>query len=254
MSDKSRRRLRRLGAGVGVGAGVCGALLALGLMSVGGMRGGPSGDPSWVREIVAGLAERGYDWIAIDLDGRVATVSGAAPDVDSLKYGFEAAETALQRGDHAADVGLVVDATALEGGPAGVGAALAALGPAPEASACQDAFSATLEGRSINFEPGRADLTDDNRRLLDALAAVAIRCGAYKVEVGGHTDATGDVTTKNVLSQARADAVRAYLVGKGVAAEQLDAQGYGARNPRDAGRGPAADARNRRIEFTVSAS
>lgn len=253
MSEVSKRRMRRVAAGVGVAAGVCGALLALALMSVAGMGGAPAAK-GWVKDVTAGLAERGYDWIQIDIADSIATVSGAAPDVDSLKYGFEAAETELQRGPHAGEISLVVDATHLEGGPLGVGAALAALGAAPEPAACQDAFRATLDGRSINFAPGSADLTDDNRRLLDALSAVTLRCKAYRVEIGGHTDASGSAAANMALSEARAGAVRSYLVARGVAVEALEVRGYGAGAPIDARRGPAADARNRRIEFTVSAS
>jgi outer membrane protein OmpA-like peptidoglycan-associated protein len=254
LSEQSKKRVRRIAVGVGAGAGVTGALLALGLIAVTGMGGDRAESPGWVKEVTGGLAQRGYDWISIDLSEGIATVSGAAPDVDSLKFGFEAAETALTEGEHAADVKLVVDATALEGGPAGVGAALAGLGTSPEAADCQAAFRATLEGRSINFEPGRADLTADNRRLLDALSAVAVRCKAFKIEIGGHTDASGSANANNALSEARAMSVRDYLTARGVPAEGLSAQGYGSRMPLDPARTPAADARNRRIEFTVSAS
>lgn len=251
MSEESKRRIRRIGAGVGVGAGVCGALLALALIGLTGAPGGTA-QPGWVKDIVTGLGQRGYDWIVIDVSDRVATVSGAAPDVDSHRYGFEAAETELQRGPHAGEVSLVIDATQLEGGPEGVGAALAALGPDPEAGDCQNAFRHTLDGRTINFAPASAALTDDNKRLLDALAGVTLRCKAFRVEIGGHTDASGDPQANNALSEARADAVRAYLLARGAPEAGLDAHGYGSRVPLDTARTPAADAKNRRIEFTVA--
>jgi outer membrane protein OmpA-like peptidoglycan-associated protein len=251
VSEQSRKR-RRIGAGVGVGAGVTGALLALGLMALTGGTGGP-GQPGWVRDIVAGLGERGYDWIAIDVGDGVATVSGEAPDVDSLRYGFEAAETALQRDAHAGDIALVVDATRLEGGPEGVGAALAALASAPAVADCQEAFRRTLDGRTITFRSGEAALSEGNKRLLDALSAVALRCKAHRIEIGGHTDAAGAADANNRLSEARAATVRDYLLARGVPAAGLEAHGYGSRLPVDAARTPAADAKNRRIEFTVSA-
>jgi len=252
VSDR-KKRARRIGASVGVSAGICAALLVLGLMGFTGMVGGGAGGPAWLGGVIKGLGERGYDWIAIDVADKIATVSGEAPDFDSRQYGFEAAETALRRADEAGEIAVVVDATSLEGGAPGVGAALKALGADPAAGACQDAFRGTLEGRTITFTPGSADLTADNRRLLDALSAVAIRCRAHHVEIGGHTDVSGRADANDLLSAQRAGSVEAYLINKGVPAEALTAKGYGARLPIDPARTPEADARNRRIEFTVEA-
>ena len=236
-----------MGAGIGAGAAVIAALFTLALTGLGG-----SGEPAFVRSIENALAKRGYDWIDIAVADKVATVSGEAPDVDSHRYGFEAAEELL--GHEPQDVSVVVDATRLEGGPAGIGAALAALGPKPELAACQQAFTTTLEGRAINFKSGSAELDGDNRRLLDTLSGVAIRCHAYKIEVAGHTDAQGRPAANQTLSEERAGTVRGYLMGKGVSGDTMTATGFGATRPVDVTTGPAADARNRRIEFTVSAS
>lgn len=254
MSDK-KKRMRRLAAGVGVGAGVCAALFTLVLMSVGGLSAGghASGGPAWLGEVMKGLGQRGYDWVRVDVADKIATVSGEAPDVDSRQYGFEATETAIRRADEHGDIGIIVDATSLEGAPAGVGAALTKLGASPAVDDCQHAFTGTLEGRTINFTPGSADLTADNKRLLDAISAVAVRCRAYKIEVGGHTDASGGADANDLLSAQRAGTVEAYLINKGVPAEAVTAKGYGSRMPVDPVRSPEADAKNRRIEFTVAA-
>ena len=253
MSDK-KKRMRRLTAGVGVAAGVCAALFVLVLMSLGGLAGGVhASGPAWLNDVVRDLGQRGYDWIAIDVGDKIATVSGEAPDVDSRQYGFEAAETALRRAGENGEIALVVDATHLEGGSPSFGAALQGLGVQPTAPACQEAFRATLDGRAVNFAPASADLTADNKRLLDAVSAVAIRCRAYHMEIGGHTDAAGAGDANDLLSAQRAGTVEAYLINRGVPAEVLTAKGYGARLPLDTARTPEADARNRRIEFTVSA-
>lgn len=238
-----------MGAGVGAGAAVVAALFTLALIGLSG--GAVSGAPPWARAIERTLAQRGYDWISIGVADKVATVSGVAPDVDSHRFGFEAAEEALGREP---DVAIVVDATSLEGGPAGVGAALAALGPEPDLGACQQAFVATLDGRAINFKSGSASLDGDNRRLLDTLSGVAIRCDAFRIEIAGHTDTTGAPRANQTLSEERAATVRGYLMGKGVNGETLTATGFGSTRPVDVSGAPEADARNRRIEFTVSAS
>ncbi len=251
MSDRRKRRARAVGAGIGVGAAVTSALFVLALIGLSGAAPQPDNNPPWVKTMKQSLAQRGFDWLDIDVADKVATVSGEAPDVDSLQYGFEAAEQALGREQ---DVSLVIDATHLQGGPAGVGAALQALGETPDLAACQQAFDATLDGRSINFTPGSATLDGDNRRLLDTLSGVALRCRVFRFEVAGHTDLSGSPQRNQRLSEARAATVRDYLVGKGVAEGSLVAVGHGATRPLDLARTPEADARNRRIEFTVAAS
>lgn len=251
MSEKKKRRTRALGAGIGAGAAVTAALFTLALTGLGG--GDAFDNPPWVRAIEEGLAKRGYDWLSIEVSERIATVSGQAPDVDSQRYGFEAAETELKR-DHGDDLAVIVDAVGLEGGGPGVGAALASLGPKPDLAACQQAFVATLDGRVILFAPGSAELDGDNRRLLDTLSAVALRCRAYRIEIGGHTDLTGSPSANLDLSTARAETVRGYLVSKGVDAGGLAAVGFGQTRPLEDSRSLDANAKNRRIEFTVTAS
>lgn len=236
-------------------AGVILLTLLLLLAALTRVEGGvTTGATGWMDGVTTNLAQRGYDWLRIDVSDGVATVSGDAPDVDSRAYGFEAAEKAIERADDTDSVRLVIDATNLEGAPASVGAALASLGPAPALDACQNAFAATLEGRTINFEQNSSDLAADNRRLLDALSGVATRCKAHQIEIGGHTDRAGAADANLALSEGRAGAVLRYLTDRGVPAAGLTAHGYGSRKPLDRARTPAADARNRRIEFTVSAS
>ena len=251
MSDRRKRRKRAIGAGIGVGVAVTSALFVLALTGMSGGAPQASMSPPWVNAIKSGLGARGFSWIDINVADKVATVSGEAPDVDALQYGFEAAELALK---NEPDVSLVIDATRLSGGPVGIGAALQALAATPDLAACQQAFTATLDGRSINFLSGSADLDGDNRRLLDTLSAVALRCRAFRIEIAGHTDLLGSPLRNQTLSEARAETVRSYLVSKGAAEASLSAVGFGATRPIDLARTPDADARNRRIEFTVAAS
>ncbi len=72
-----------------------------------------------------------------------------------------------------------------------------------------------------------------------------------KVEVAGHTDNTGDATANKALSKARANAVKTYLVGKGVYAGRLRAMGYGADRPIADNKTKAGQESNRRVEFVV---
>lgn len=121
-----------------------------------------------------------------------------------------------------------------------------------DVATCNAQFKTALVGKTINFDTGDAVIAADSKALLGELAEVANRCQAFKIEIGGHTDTVGDPAMNKTLSQSRADAVRAYLVGKGVPAGQLTAIGYGAERPAVATGNEVAMAANRRIEFTVS--
>jgi len=104
----------------------------------------------------------------------------------------------------------------------------------------------------INFSTGSAQIPEYSVAFLNTAAGVIKMAPAGMViEVGGHTDNTGDSAANLALSQQRADAVRSYLVQQGVPDAEITAKGYGdtrpvASNDTDVGR-----FRNRRIEFTA---
>lgn len=120
------------------------------------------------------------------------------------------------------------------------------------AATCQRAFSQLMRTNYIEFDTGSAAIAPISARLLDNLATVARRCDSYAIAISGHTDNTGDPAANLALSKARAEAVRAYLAGRGVAVERLSAEGFGQTSPRVPNTNPANRARNRRIEFNVS--
>lgn len=73
-----------------------------------------------------------------------------------------------------------------------------------------------------------------------------------KLNVGGHTDSTGNAAANKALSQRRAQAVVDYLVSKGVDASKLVAQGHGSENPVADNKTEEGRFKNRRIEFSVA--
>jgi len=104
----------------------------------------------------------------------------------------------------------------------------------------------------INFASGSAVIPSDAYDFLNS-AAVAFKNAPATtvVEVGGHTDNSGDPSANMQLSEQRASAVRDYLIRQGVSPAMLTSKGYGdtkpiATNSTDEGR-----FRNRRIEFSV---
>jgi outer membrane protein OmpA-like peptidoglycan-associated protein len=104
----------------------------------------------------------------------------------------------------------------------------------------------------IYFDTGKATIQERSFSLVDEIAKVI---GEHpelkKIRVEGHTDNVGDDTRNFKLSQARAEAVVAYLTAHGVDGSRLDAAGFGemrpiATNDTDEGR-----AQNRRVEFII---
>jgi outer membrane protein OmpA-like peptidoglycan-associated protein len=83
---------------------------------------------------------------------------------------------------------------------------------------------------SINFDFDSARLQASSKPLLDNLAQAmnSERLGALKFKVEGHTDAKGKSDYNQELSSRRASAVQAYLIGKNVNADRLQAEGKGA--------------------------
>lgn len=73
-----------------------------------------------------------------------------------------------------------------------------------------------------------------------------------KFRVEGHTDSKGSGRYNRDLSQRRANAVRNYLVGKGIPSNRLEPVGFGEDRPIDSNRTNDGRARNRRVEFNVS--
>ncbi|MEK7671130.1 MAG: OmpA family protein, partial [Bacteroidota bacterium] len=69
------------------------------------------------------------------------------------------------------------------------------------------------------------------------------------IEIRGHTDNTGSRSTNDRLSQRRSNAVRTWLVNKGIAANRIRAVGYGQDRPLDTNSTADGRQRNRRIEF-----
>jgi outer membrane protein OmpA-like peptidoglycan-associated protein len=109
--------------------------------------------------------------------------------------------------------------------------------------------SRTLILQGVTFQTGSAALTAVSFGPLDQVAASLRANPEIRVEVAGYTDDQGTAAANLRLSQDRADAVRAYLIRRGVAPAQLTARGFGSANARDSNLTAAGRARNRRVEL-----
>lgn len=115
----------------------------------------------------------------------------------------------------------------------------------------QRLLDSTLARRIIEFESGQAVIRPSGLQILDEMAAALLQIRDKRVEVIGHTDNVGGREANLALSRARAEAVRSYLAGKGVAAAMVSVAGQGPDAPVADNGTAEGRARNRRIEFRV---
>jgi OmpA-OmpF porin, OOP family len=120
-----------------------------------------------------------------------------------------------------------------------------------KAEACQTAFNRVAGANRIVFASNRATISRVSGPSLDRLVTVARACAGLDIEVQGHTDGTGRRSANLALSQERAQAVKDYLVGRGLSADGLTAVGFGPDRPVASNRSESGRAKNRRIEFRV---
>ena len=106
--------------------------------------------------------------------------------------------------------------------------------------------------QGIEFETGKATIKSKSFPLLDQIAETFIENKNYIIEVQGHTDNTGKDEVNRKLSDKRANAVKDYLVKKGVPADRMTAVGYGPDKPIADNSTKAGRAKNRRVEFNIT--
>jgi OmpA-OmpF porin, OOP family len=111
-----------------------------------------------------------------------------------------------------------------------------------------------MAGKAVNFQSGSAYLAPESSKLLADVANALKPCTGTQIEVQGHTDLIGNADINQNLSQARAESVVKALVDQGVPAAQLTAKGYGLTQPLENARTGAANAKNRRTVFAVTAA
>jgi outer membrane protein OmpA-like peptidoglycan-associated protein len=200
------------------------------------------------REMRSQLDTAGFNWVGLAVSGQSVTLSGEEP-----APGAGARAIALVQAARCPTwLGRRVCATAVSGrfsAPAPQALAPVALTPA---QACDRAMAGLLASEQIEFASASAAIDARSGPLLDRLAGEARACpGSIRIE--GHTDLIGRGVFNRNLSEARATAVRDALIARGVPAERLRAQGFGARRPIADNATEAGRARNRRIEFHATA-
>jgi chemotaxis protein MotB len=134
------------------------------------------------------------------------------------------------------------------------------LGDRPDIRVVGDRFVFQSE---VLFPSGSADLSPEGRKTLTAFARTLIEIAtkitpdvSWVLRVDGHTDrvpiSSARFPSNWELSAGRALSVVKFLTSQGVPPQRLAATGFGEFQPLDDGTGPAANARNRRIEMRLT--
>ncbi|MDX2062592.1 MAG: OmpA family protein [Bacteroidia bacterium] len=113
---------------------------------------------------------------------------------------------------------------------------------------------ATVVLRNIFFAYDSAELLPESGPELANAVHFLTQNPSVHIEIGGHTDNVGGDSYNQTLSQARAQAVRDYLVGRGIAPGRLVAKGYGKTRPIATNDTETGRAQNRRTAFTILAN
>lgn|GEM_PF-1568276 len=111
-----------------------------------------------------------------------------------------------------------------------------------------------IETGIILFEVKKSVISPESYPILDKVVEIMRYNKSIQVlGIEGHTDSVGQRLTNIKLSRDRAEAVKTYLVSKGVAAERLEFEGYGPDRPIASNKTKEGKTKNRRVEFVLKA-
>src|SRR4030095_3403337 len=104
----------------------------------------------------------------------------------------------------------------------------------------------------INFDVGRATIRPEAKDVLEQIYNLLIQAEDSKLELVGHTDNTGTRDNNYSLSTARAEAVKSYLIQKGIPANRFQkVDGKGQDEQVEENDTPAGKAQNRRVAISL---
>lgn len=105
--------------------------------------------------------------------------------------------------------------------------------------------------RNLFFESNKYNLNKESFPELDRMVDLMRKYPTLKVEIAGHTDNKGDAKANLILSKNRANAVKEYLVSKGIDASRCKAEGYGPNKPAAPNTTEGGRQLNRRTEMSI---
>lgn len=125
--------------------------------------------------------------------------------------------------------------------------------PPPEVKRVEVTADKIVIREKIQFDVDKATIKAESNGLLDEITKVMKDNPQLRqISIEGHTDSDGADAYNTKLSQARAEAVLAYIVAHGVTRDRLSAKGYGEAKPIAGNDDEAGKEKNRRVEFIIT--
>ncbi len=129
-------------------------------------------------------------------------------------------------------------------------------GPPPDGCPKKYSLAEVKAGRielrqQVQFAARKHQVLPASYKLLNQVVNVLKDMPKMRVRIEGHTDSVGGDASNLELSQKRAEAVKAFLVGKGIAPARLEAVGIGAQRPVASNETEEGRAQNRRTELHI---
>ena len=114
-----------------------------------------------------------------------------------------------------------------------------------------EAAPAVMGLENVYFETSSAKISEGYQAVLDAAAKNLKENSEIKIEIVGHTDSTGPESFNKSLSKNRANAVKAYLVKKGISSKRMTATGFSSTQSAGDNNTEEGRAKNRRVELRI---
>src|SRR5690554_2465066 len=126
--------------------------------------------------------------------------------------------------------------------------------PGAEVERVGEGIRLIMNESTVNFGFDSSDLSSKATANLDKLAKIFIDNPKTQISIYGYTDSVGREQYNMKLSRTRANAVKNYLVSKGIGTKRITTQGMGPADPVASNDTDAGRAKNRRVEFSIVAN
>lgn len=104
---------------------------------------------------------------------------------------------------------------------------------------------------NLIFQVGRSKISEESYQELDIVHGMMTENAKMVIQLEGHTDYQGNAKENMKLSQARVDAVKDYLVSKGINKGRIKTKAFGSTQPLSREETPEAHRMNRRVEMRI---
>jgi outer membrane protein OmpA-like peptidoglycan-associated protein len=126
--------------------------------------------------------------------------------------------------------------------------------PSADVERVGEGIRLVLKEDAVRFDTSKATLTPQAKANLDKLVTVFSEYADTNIIIYGYTDSSGSPEKNLILSEQRAESVKAYLASRGLVSGRFTTQGLGIADPIASNDTPEGKSQNRRVEFLITAN